>query len=99
MTYEQTLCPLVGRSCWYDKPKCTDHSGPYPTWEKSCCYNKKTGKECKYEDRVLIKDIKVCPFDWEKYDKEHKPHLYPIEEKRYQRYLESVKDLIKDHKV
>ena len=51
--------------------------------------------ECKYEDRVLIKDMKVCPFDWGKYDKERKSHLYPIEKERYQKYLESVKDLIK----
>lgn len=95
MTFEQTLCPLVGRSCRYDKPKCTDHSRHYPIWENSYCYNKNTRMECKYEDRVLIKDMKVCPFDWGKYDKERKPHLYPIEKERYQKYLESVKDLIK----
>ena len=92
MTFEQTLCPLVGRSCSFDKPKCTDHSGPYPKWERSCCYDKKTNKEGKYEDRVLIKNMKICPRDWDKYDKVFKPRLYYVEQVRYKEYLESLKN-------
>ena len=85
MTFEQTLCPLTGRSCWYDKPKCTGYTekGCFPIWERACSYNKKTGTKSKYEDRMLIKDMKVCPRDWEKYDKEHKPRLYYAEKIRY----------------
>ena len=43
MTFEQTLCPLTGRSCWYDKPKCTGYTekGLFPIWERACSYNKK----------------------------------------------------------
>ena len=35
--------------------------------------------------------MKVCPRDWEKYDKEHKLKLYYVEKIRYEAYLETLK--------